>query len=483
MKNTFIYTLLLGVITLSSCKKSFLDQTPSTSVNAASSIKTVNDLTDAVNGLYTAAKSSSLFGQYVPVLGDLLADNTFISSSNYGRFLTENAYTYIASSGEASSIWSQGYYTILQANRIISSGVASTPTVDQLRGEAYTLRALTYLTLVNYFAAPYALDANAPGVPIVTIPTYVTGPYLKPARNTVSEVYTRIITDLDSAYTLMPTTAIAAAYHATNSNYISKYAAKAIEARAYLYKGDYANARDAALDVVQHGGYTLATTSSAFTAYWTSAVASTNKLETILELNMSVTSNNGNGGLDYEFSQTGYGDLLSNAEVYALYSATDYRRALILKGTRKGNSQPAFVVNKYTNVGNPDRDEVKVIRYAEVLLTLAEGYARTSQEGQALLYLNQLAQLRDPSFPGYASTGQQLLDDILNERRKELAFEGLRFFDLKRLNLVINRPPQPFSYTSYPTVSITDYRRLLPIPQAETDVNPNIAQNPGYPKQ
>lgn len=483
MKNTFIYTLMAGILAMSSCKKDFLNEIPSTSVDAASSIKTVNDMTDAVNGLYTAAKSSSLFGQYVPLLGDLLADNTFISNSNYGRFLTENAYTYISTSGEASGIWSQGYYTILQANRIISAGIASNPTVDQLRGEAYTLRALTYLTLVNYFSAPYALDPNAPGVPIVTIPTYVTGPYLKPARNTVAQVYTRIITDLDSAYTLMPATAIAAAYHNTSSNYIAKYAAKAIEARAYLYKGDYANARDAALDVVQHGGYTLAATANAFTAYWTSPVANSSKVETILELNMIASSNNGSGGLDYEYSQAGYGDLLSNAEVYALYSATDYRRSLILKGIRKGNSQPAFVVNKYTNVGNTDKDEVKVIRYAEVVLTLAEGYARTSQEGQALIYLNQVAQLRDPSFIGYSSTGQQLLDDILNERRKELAFEGLRFFDLKRLNLVINRPPQPFSYTSYPTVSLTDFRRLLPIPQGETDANINIAQNPGYPKQ
>lgn len=478
-----IYILIVGAVITASCKKSFLNEIPSTSIDAASSIKTANDMTDAVNGMYTAAKSSSLFGQYVPLLGDLLADNTFISSSNYGRFLTENAYTFISSSGEASGIWTQSYYTILQANRIINAGLASSSTVNQLRGEAYTIRALTYLTLVNYFATPYALDSGAPGVPIVTIPTYATGPYLKPARNTVAQVYARIFTDLDSAYLLMPTASIASNYHATSSNYIAKYAAKAIEARAYLYKGDYANARDAALDVVQNGGYTLAASSSAFTAYWSSFTANTSKLETILELNMSTTSNNGSSGLDYEYSQSGYGDLLSNAEVYQLYTPTDFRRSLILNGIRKGNSQPAFVVNKYSNVSNTDKDEVKIIRYAEVILTLAEGYAKTNQEGQALIYLNQLAKLRDPSFAGYSSTGQQLLDDILNERRKELAFEGLRFFDLKRLNLVINRPPQLFSYTSYPTVSLTDFRRLLPIPQGETDANPNIVQNPGYPKQ
>jgi len=468
------------MIVLTSCNNSFLDQAPSTSVDAATSIKTVNDLTDAVNGLYTAAKSSSLFGRDVHVLGDLLADNTFISSSNYGRFLTTNAYTFSASSSDASSIWSQGYYTILQANRIISADIPSSSTVDQLKGEAYTIRALTYLTLVNFFGAPYTVNANAPGVPIVTIPTYITGPYLKPSRNTVAEVYDRIITDLESAFSLLPNTPISATYHATSSNYISKYAAKAIEARAYLYKGDYANARDAALSVVQNGGYTLATTSGAFSSYWSSYAAVSNKLETIFELNMSVTSNNGGNGLDYMYSQAGYGDLLSNAEVYNLYTSTDFRKSLIINGIRKGNSQKAFVVNKYSNVSNTDKDEVKIIRYAEVILTLAEAHAKTNNEPQALIYLNQLAKLRDPSFSGYASSGQQLLNDILNERRKELAFEGLRLFDLTRLNLVINRPPQPFSYSSYPTVLTTDYRRIEPIPQSETDANPNIINNPGY---
>jgi starch-binding outer membrane protein, SusD/RagB family len=481
MKNIkIIYIVLAGILILSSCTSSFLDEAPSTSVDAATSIKTANDLTDAVNGLYTAAKSSSLFGRDVQVLGDILADNAFISSSNYGRFLVENAYTFSASSGSSSGIWSQGYYTILQANRIISSGLPSNSTVDQLRGEAYTIRGLTYLVLVNFFGTPYTINPKAPGVPIVTIPTYKTGPYLKPSRNTVAEVYDRIITDLDSAFLLMPGTSIASTYHATNSNYIAKYAARAIEARAFLYKGDYQKAREAALDVVKNGGYTFATSANAFSTYWSSFASVGNKLETILELNNSVTSNNGGNGLDYMYSQAGYGDLLGNAEVYNLYTATDYRKSLILNGVRKGNSQKAFVVNKYPNVSNTDRDEVKIIRYAEVVLTLAEAYARTNDEPNALVYLNQVAKLRDPSFTGYSSAGQQLLDDILNERRKELAFEGLRLFDLTRLNLVINRPVQPFSYTTYTTVLTTDTKRVQPIPQGETDANPNIVQNPGY---
>lgn len=472
------YLLLAAALVVTSCNKEFLDESPSNSIDAASAIKTPNDLTDAVNGLYTAAKSSSLFGQNVPVLGDELADNAFVSSSNYGQFITEMNYSFISTSGEASGIWSQGYYTILQANRIIAAPITASPTVNQLKGEAYTWRALTYLTLVNYFATPYTVNPNADGVPITTTPTYVTGPYVKLPRSSVSDVYKRIITDLDSAYLLMPTTAIAAAYHATNSNYIAKYAAKAIEARAYLYKGDYANARDAALIVVQNGGYSLAATAGSFTSYWTSATANTGKLETILELYNGVSGSV--TGLADLYYQSGNGEMLATAELYNSYSSTDFRKGLILNGIRKGNSQPGLIVNKYSNLLNSDKDEIKIIRYAEVILTLAEGYARSGSEGPALTYLNQLAKSRDPAFAGYTSSGQQLLNDILSERRKELAFEGLRLFDLTRLNLVISRPAQPFSYPGYPTVSLTDFRRLQPIPQGEIDANALIKQNPGY---
>ena len=477
MKHLHILILAFAV-TAESCKKSFLEESPSNAVDAATAIKTANDLTDAVNGLYTAAKSSSFFGQNVPVLGDLLADNVFISSSNYGQFITQSNYSFISTSGEASGIWSQGYYVILQANRIISAELPASSTVNQLKGEAYTWRGLSYLTLANYFAAPYTVNQSAEGIPVITTPTYKTGPYIRLGRSSLADVYKQVISDLDSAFQLMPATAIAASYHGTNSNYITKYAAKAIEARAYLYKGDYANARDAALAVVQSGGYSLASTGGTFASYWTSAAANTGKQETILELYNGVSGSV--TGLADLYYQAGNGEMLATAELYNLYSATDLRRALIVKGIRKGNSQPGLIVNKYPNFLNSDKDEIKIIRYAEVILTLAESYARTKDEVNARLYLNQLSRLRDPSFAGYTSTGQQLLDDIIQERRKELAFEGLRFFDLTRLNWVINRSAQPFSYPLYPTVSLTDYRRLQPIPQGEIDANPNIKQNPGY---
>ena len=473
----YIYTLFAGATILASCKKDFLVETPPTSVPVSLAIVTENDMADAVNGMYSTMRSSNSYGRDIPVLGDLLADNVYISSANSGRYLAENAYNYIYNNAEAADIWNQNYYTIAQANRIINSSVPSSTIANQLKGEAYTIRGLAYLSLVNFFATPFTVSSTALGVPIVK---GFQGALTKPARNTVAEVYTRINTDLDSAFTLMGGAAIT--LHSTNSYYVAKYVAKAIQARAKLYSGDYAGARDAALSVVQNGGYALVP-STGFNAYWANNTGVSNKSETMFELALNTATNNGTAGLDWIYSNVtnaGYGDVLATTDLYNAYSATDIRRTLITDGKRASNSLQAYLVTKYSNVRQTDRDDIKIIRYAEVLLTLSEGYARNNDESNARLYLNQLAKQRDPSFAGYNSTGNQLITDILNERRKELAFEGLRFFDFTRLNLPINRPQVAGNAPTYPTVTTTDFRRILPIPQAEIDANPNVKQNPGY---
>jgi len=475
----YIYIIFSGVIGLASCKKSFLDEKPPTSVPVADAIKTESDLNDAINGMYAAMRNYFLYGRDVPVLGDVLADNVYVSSTNSGRYLQEQNYTYIAINGEASDIWSQGYYSILQANRIIYAANTQFPTatnnVNQIKGEAYIARALNYLELVNFYAKPFTVDPTALGVPLVTTPTNITGAFIKPARATVTAVYTKIISDLDSAYAIMPATNTV---HPVNSNYLSKYAAKAIEARAYLYQGAYAKARDAALLVVSGGGYSL-TPSTSFASYWASPTPVTTKVETIFELALNTSTNNGFNGLDDIYSQAGYGDILCYTALYDSYAATDVRKGLILTGKRGG--APALIVNKFSNFTlATEKDDIKIIRYAEVLLILAESYASLGDNANAQIYVNTVAQIRDPSFGGYNSTGAQLVNDILNERRKELAFEGLRYFDLQRLNLPVNRPTQANTSPTLPTLAAGDSRRILPIPQAEVDANANVKQNPGY---
>jgi hypothetical protein len=127
-------------------------------------------------------------------------------------------------------------------------------------------------------------------------------------------------------------------------------------------------------------------------------------------------------------------------------------------------------VNKYSNA-NGNYGLKKVLRLSDVYLISAEAGARLNKP-DALTKLNTLVKQRDPSKV-YASTGAQLVNDIITERRKEFAFEGDRFFDLNRLKLPIPRTAE------YPTGPIPygSPKRVLPIPQDELNVNPNIVQN------
>ena len=169
--------------------------------------------------------------------------------------------------------------------------------------------------------------------------------------------------------------------------------------------------------------------------------------------------------------------MLCSDDLAALYSATDVRLTAVLQlGTRA--SLPSWFVKKYTNLAT-DRDDTKLLRLADVYLIAAEASA-TTNETNARTFLNYVATRRDASFLGYTSTGAALMDDIIQERRKELAFEGDRFHDLNRLKKTINRS------TNYPAAArVIAYpfnKRLLPIPQVETDANPTIKlqQNAGY---
>src|ERR1700733_12226259 len=190
---TIRYTIFIIALSFTaySCKKDFLIQNPPTAIPVANAIVTVNDMADAVNGMYQAMTPATLFGRDIPVLGDLMADNCYVSIVNSGRYLAENNYSFVSTNGEAADIYSQGYYVILQANRIISAPVAASSDVSELKGEAYIVRALNYLQLVNFFGEPYTVAPTDPGVPIITTPTNPNNPYIKPARATVSAVYTQ----------------------------------------------------------------------------------------------------------------------------------------------------------------------------------------------------------------------------------------------------------------------------------------------------
>jgi starch-binding outer membrane protein, SusD/RagB family len=466
--NKLFFSTIL-IIGLGACQDDFYDRKPYNALSVNDAIKNEADLVTAANGMYSGMRTANLFLRGIPFMGDILADNVYLSASNSNRYVAQYNYSYILTNGDTGGIWQGAYAVILRANNIINANVTETVTTKQIKGEALTVRALMYWELAKWFGQPITTNPTGLSVPIIL--TF--DPTIKPGRNTTTEVYDQVAKDLNQAFDLMTVTN-------KNSSFISKYVAKALLAKVLLYRADYPGAKVAAQDVVTNGGYALAaSTSAAYNAYWANAVPVTNKLETIFEISTDGVNNVGFDALSNMFDQNGYGDGLCTSELYNLYTATDVRRALLVSGSRAGEN--VFLINKYQNTrNNADKDDGKVLRYSDILLVLAEANARTNDEVNALRFLNQVVQRRDPSATALTSTGATLIEDIIRERRKELAFEGDRFPDLNRLGRPIVRNAQyPAAARNIPA---NNFRRIMPIPQFEIDANPaiKVQQNPEY---
>lgn len=463
--NIFFLVILATTFIMFGCKKSFLQRTPFTSLTPDQALKDVSGLNDAVSGAYAGLRSVSNYGRDFVIIGDLMADNIYVEKKNSGRYLIQYNYTTAVSDGIAAEMWQQSYTTIMRANRIIDASVSDAGAA-QAKSEAYAIRALSYFNLINLFAKPYTDDPNGMGVPLIT--KY--DPFVLPGRSKVSDIYNQIVIDLKTALQTPPVY--------VNSTRFSKYSIEALLAKVYLFMGDNINALASAKDVITNSGFSLVPAGS-FKSYFANPAFSTNKMETLLEIDADAVNNNGFN--DYAgMYDNGYNDMYCSSDLYNLYSNTDVRKSVIEPGTAKIGS-PAFIVTKFPNATNADRDNIKVLRLSDVYLIAAEASLPNDEPG-ALGYLNTLMLQRDPSFAGYTSTGAALLNDIITERRKELAFEGDRFFTLNRLKWPIVRANNPAAIPAPLTIAYPFDKRVQPIPQVETLANPNIAgqQNPGY---
>lgn len=462
----FIFTALL----MAGCKKSFLDREPYSGLPTGESIKNVDDLATALNGAYANLRSANLYGRTIPLYGDLFADNVYISSVNSNRYLDLFLVNITVNNANAAGIWQSAYGAILNANNVIHSDLASSPEVNQLKGEALGLRALMYFELVKHFSKPYTADPNGLGVPLVL----TKDPFLKPARNTTAQVYTQIEADLRQALPMLTSQ--------KSSAYFGRAAALALLARMHQFKGEWDKALEAAEEVLFGSGYSLLG-GNQFAGYWESNTPRNDGVETLFEVVFDLVGNAGNNSLAYFYDQVGYGDALAAEGLYNLYSDNDIRKNLIIRTARVTNNDKA--VNKYPNSSQPDQDEFKVLRMSEVLLIAAEAAYHLNDEALALDYLNALADQRIINFGGYSATGPALLDDIMLERRLELAFEGHRYWDLARYNKDVVRDDIAGNYSDLGApliIPVSSTRRIFPIPQSELDANPVIRpqQNPGY---
>ncbi|MFT4203484.1 MAG: RagB/SusD family nutrient uptake outer membrane protein [Chitinophagaceae bacterium] len=465
----FLASAALSSVLLLSCSKSFIERDPVDQVADATALTTESAMQDALTGVYATYRSTSFYGRDLVIMGDLMADNSYVASSNSGYYTTPYYYTFVNNDSYFTEIWEQGYNIILNTNKIINSSPSGdAETIGEIRSQAYALRALAYFRMVNIYARPYTYDSEGDGISVVLTDSSDA----KPARNTIAEVYSQIISDYKAALDSAP------AY--SSSVTVSQYAIEGLLANAYLYMGDYTNALSYAEDVIDNSGFSLiGNTSTAYVSFWSNAAVQTDQTEVMFEIDANSVNNNGYGDFAGQYAN-GYSQIFCDTAFYASYTSTDVRKSVLTQDEETG----VVYVDKFPNAANSDRDNIKVIRLAEVYLVAAEAAYRTGDEATALTYLNALAQQRDPSLTAYTSTGTTLLSDIETERRKELAFEGNRLYDENRLEETLVRNARPLLglplASQYATIAFSFYKRIAPIPLDELNANANMTQNPGY---
>ncbi|UQD55828.1 RagB/SusD family nutrient uptake outer membrane protein [Flavobacterium sp. K5-23] len=461
--------ILAIVLLTASCSESFLDINPEQSVAAESAVVDQITLQTALNGAYSKLQSNDYYGRTMYVIPELMADNLYLSSRNTGRYLEYETFVVSERNGEAEGLWEKGYQVIVNATRAIEGGKTlqgTTPTkqnaINQLIGEAHILRALAHFDLVRMFAQPYNFTADAShiGIPIITEVNIV---QTSPKRNTVKEVYTQINKDLTAALGLMQAQ--------KGKGVFSIGAAKGLMARVALYQDDKINAIKYSSEVIATGGYSLIANKD-YPTLWSTKLNN----ETLFEIVNTIADNEGSNSLGHFFSVAGYADALVPTELYDLYGSQDARRTAITSGAKPGAEKNAFFVNKFPK-GTLSDDNIKILRLAEQYLIRAEAYAKEGENTLAQNDLNVIVKRANPNALNATETGPALLNRILEERRKELAFEGHRLFDLNRNKKDVKIIQSEKSMT----VSYPNDKFILPIPLKEINSNPNIKpQNTGY---
>lgn len=460
MKNTISKYIGSGlmIVALSllstSCSKDYLDPTVALSKDLATNINNVDDLNNIMLGAYERMEQTGFLGRDIIAHGSVRSDDGY-SNGNSGRFIASAQFNYQSTSGDPNSMWNAGYQAIANCNVIINSQTEDdgTPEVNHVKGEAYAIRALAHMELLLFFGQQFA--GGTLGIPYVT--EYLGD--LTPARDPVSDVWTKIGQDFAMARSLMSESLN------DGPERMTTYGVAALQSRYYLYMKDYANVISSAEYVINSGQFALAD-AAGLAASWVGSGGNTS----CFELAFTSQDNLGINGLYQIMNYTGYGDVLPLPNLYNAYDATDPRRDLIEYDTGLSTYR---MVGKYPS--STYDDNVRVIRYAEVLLNYAEAKLQSGDAATALTYLNMV-----PAAVGAPTYATATIDNILLERRLELAMEGFRYFDLMRNGMDIQKTDPILQTFAGSSIPFGDQRLAFPIPEAEINANSNMVQNTGY---
>lgn len=486
MKKILKYLLIAGTGTIfvSSCHKDLLYPIPQTSVADVSAFSTLSRIQSQVLALYGALKSGAFYGGRGVIYGDIKGDQFINETQN---LVTGSDVWFGNPTNSATAVlglWSQAYYTINSCN-VFLEGMASGGSAvagaaaNNYIAEAKLIRAICYYNLLEFYARPY-VDGNGskPGVPLRLTAIKGAG-FSDMVRSSVADVYTQILKDLNDAEAGLPLDYPSGGTQAYNrTTRAHRNTAIAFKTRVYLTMQNYASVITEANKIVSASAPFTASSGVPFalqadiTKVFVSPYTTT---ESILSMPMTTTVGDYPGTqnqLAYYFSPPASQGGVGNGEFSlnpngiitdAGWTAGDKRRLFVKPGGGKN-----WLV-KYA-APSPYTDYVPVIRYAEVLLNLAEARVRSTNtvDAQAVALLNAVRNRSDASTTfsvGDFATPADLINAILKERTIEFLGEGIRNLDLVRLLQTI--PAKGIA----PSKSPSDAGYIWPISFSELSLN------------
>lgn len=498
----YIFTLAAAALAtgVSSCGDEWLDLKPTNAVDAETALSTTDDMEAARIGMYQAFKGTSDYTDYyarnMVVYGDTRADDVQYNEdfgSNRGSLFYMMEQRTASDFGRTTMPWQSPYMVISRASHIIDAfekGLSDADDADAAAAEATAaaearvLRAYCLFDLTRIYGRPYTQDGGQSlGVPVVDGVLESTA---KPQRSTVAECYAQIEKDLAAAI------ASNALVEDTYQGYINLWAAKALQVRVLLTKGDYAGALASAQDIISRSPYQLWTPGEYATAW--NAASPAHLSETIFEMGITGSSDwTDREGLAYLMSEQGYGDLVVTKAFSDFISADaqDCRNDILLASTDATNvknfgTTPVFI-NKYQDGGDGRYANVTLLRLSEVYLSAAEAAFALGKKQDAADLLNAIISHRTADEAKLVDASSITDERIQTERRKELVGEGQRYFDMLRRGETIcrytdvnNRGWHAILSEEARQYSPTDNRAYPAIPQYEINGNPDIKQNPGW---
>ncbi|WP_185290058.1 RagB/SusD family nutrient uptake outer membrane protein [Chryseobacterium lactis] len=517
-------TMLTGGLLMNSCNDSI--DIVQDGESYENQITTVTQLTTYLTGSVYNLLEPSNANYLTAVITDELAPGIGSGGQEFQlhRFFIDSNDTYTA------SIWSNNYLVINRVNHILKvaeqvkpANAAEQTTYNKALAQARAIRAYCYLQLETYFSTDMK-NENALGVMwLEGAPVGADIFSFSSPRISNKAIYDRITADLDYARGILPymkSDAPSTNNPALNSDsrfYASKDFVNAVAARFNLYRGNYALAKQYAQDVMSNVNFNLtvatpmttSTSGAIGSSSWNTAWYSTsgafnpyrqmwgdlNRGEIIFALNRLPTGAGAAIGTYYNTNSSSITGAVMWFWGKNLYNAFNVNGDVRKYAYLDPSSNPYladnyFVIDKFPGKpGAATRNDVKVFRLSEMQFILAEAAVEEGNFAQAATYVNNVRTARaysgTPVTPAYANK-QAAYADILKERRVELALEGHRYIDLKRLattaGVTMDRDLTADDYIPTSNLPNNSYKYTLPIPLAELTGNPAMAgqQNPGY---